>query len=147
MSLHVFALPPSSEMDAGEELHVDSLEPVSSISTPTRLKLPGSEEGLFIDLVLEQVCLCCGGSAFVPVTVSESCSTCGGAGREHIDGEKLPCSVCDGTCWVPIDEMDQCERCDGTGLELTATGRRLLHRSAQQLSTFLNRWGDWRGAR
>jgi DnaJ-class molecular chaperone len=120
------------------------LEPVG-ISRPSRLELSGSDEGVLINLILEQVCVFCGGGGFTPVTGGETCSSCSASGYELVDNEKLPCSVCDGTCWVSIEEMEECERCDGTGLELTGAGRRLLCGSGSELPVFLNRWRDWGG--
>ena len=93
-----------------------------------------------MNLILERVCVCCRGRAFIPLTFSETCSTCTASGYELIDGEKLACPVCDGACWVSIEEMEQCERCDGTGLEQTGVGRRLPRRSGFELWIFLQRW-------
>jgi hypothetical protein len=144
MSLHVSTRPSSSGTQAGTTSSGTALEPVG-ISRPSKLELTGPDEDLLINLILEQVCLFCSGGGFMPVTLSETCSSCSASGYEFIDNERLPCPVCDGTCWVPIEEMEQCERCDGTGLELTCAGRRLLRRSGSELWIFLNRWHDWRG--
>ncbi|MDQ6899551.1 MAG: hypothetical protein M3072_08595 [Candidatus Dormibacteraeota bacterium] len=142
MSLHVFSAPSISGTQAPTGI---PLAPAGIVSPPSRLELSGSDEGVLIDLILEELCLCCAGAGFVPVTLSETCSSCSASGYELIDDDRQACPVCDGTCWVPVDEMEQCERCDGTGLELTAAGRRLLRRSAPVLWAFLNRWREWRG--
>jgi DnaJ-class molecular chaperone len=140
VSLHVF-LPSSlsgNQEPAGSPLATP--DPADLVARPSKLQLSDSDEGVVIDLVLEQVCVCCGGAGFMPVTMSETCSTCGATGYEFVDDAVMPCPVCDGTCWVPIEEMEQCERCDGTGMELTTAGRRLLRRGSSNLWAFLNRW-------
>jgi DnaJ-class molecular chaperone len=145
VNLHVF-LPSSlsgTQVEAGSPLA--TLEPAELIAQASKLQLSDSDEGVVIDLILEQVCLCCGGAGFMPVTMSETCSACSATGYELSEGDTMPCPVCDGTCWVPLEEMEQCERCDGTGLELTTAGRRLLGGSSD-LRAFLNRWHNWRGA-
>ncbi len=145
MSLHVCSASSTLGTRVLNASPLARLQPVEVIGAPSKLDLSGSSEGVLIELVLEEVCLCCGGAGFVPVTVTETCSSCGASGNELIEDDKRACGVCDGSCWVPVDEMEQCERCDGTGLELTAAGRRLLRRSAPQLWAFLNRWHEWRG--
>jgi hypothetical protein len=145
VSLLVFSASSISATQALTASPLATLQPVEVIGAPSKLDLSGLDEGVLIHLILEEVCLCCRGAGFVPVTVSEICSSCSASGYELFDGEKQACTVCDGTCWVPVDEMEQCERCDGTGLELTTAGRRLLRRSAPELWAFLNRWREWRG--
>ncbi|MDQ6791218.1 MAG: hypothetical protein M3075_11300 [Candidatus Dormibacteraeota bacterium] len=145
MSLHVFSAPSVSGTRASAKVPLATLQPVGVIAPPSKLELSGGDGGVLIELILEEVCVCCRGDGFVPVTVTETCSNCGASGYELIEDDKQACGVCDGSCWVPVDEMEQCERCDGTGLELTAVGRRLMRRSAPQLWAFLNRWREWRG--
>jgi hypothetical protein len=41
-----------------------ALEPVG-ISRPSKLELSGSDEGLLLNLILEQVCVFCGGGGFL----------------------------------------------------------------------------------
>ncbi len=143
MSLDVFNPPPSSGPQPATIASRPAPKP-TAIRSPSKLELSGSDGGLLISLILEQVCMFCGGCGFMPVTLSETCSSCSASGYELIDDEKLACPVCDGTCWVAIEEMEQCERCEGTGLELTGAGRRLLCRSGSELWIFLDRWREWR---
>jgi hypothetical protein len=145
VSLHVFSAPSFTGKRAPTSLAPSTLQPISIVGLPSRLDLSAPDEGVLIDLILEEVCLCCGGAGFVPVTISETCSNCSASGYELIEDGKQACAICEGTCWVPVEEMEQCERCDGTGLELTAAGRRLLRRSAPGLWAFLNRWRESRG--
>jgi hypothetical protein len=107
VSFHAFTPPSSTGTRLATTSSGTALEPVG-ISRPSKLELSGSDDDLFINLILEQVCFICTGGGFMPITLSETCSSCSARGYEFVDHEKLTCPVCDGTCWVPIKEMEQC---------------------------------------
>ena len=74
MSLHVFSAPSISRKPNPTGSPLVRLEPDLVVAPPSKLQLSGSSEGVLIELVLEEVCLCCGGAGFVPVTVTETLS-------------------------------------------------------------------------